>query len=64
MNLPPEPIEADLEGRIVRGFDRLRGITESPISSTTSMPAAANATAASPPTGCAVACGRPRRPRS
>ena len=31
MNLPPEPIEADLEGRIVRGFDRLRrdyGITD------------------------------------
>jgi DNA-binding transcriptional MocR family regulator len=31
MNLPPEPLEADLEGRIVRGFDRLRrdyGITD------------------------------------
>src|SRR5215475_7651322 len=31
MNLPPEPIEADLEGRIVRGLDALRrdvGITD------------------------------------
>ena len=31
MNLPPEPLEADLEGRIMRGLERLRrdyGITD------------------------------------
>ena len=63
MNLPPEPLEADLEGRIARGLRRAAARLRT--HRFPQLPACRrqrSATAASPPTGCAVACGWPRPP--